>query len=44
MLWLATRPGKGGRRAVIMEFERRLNVLAAIICFAFLTAVVFGMF
>lgn len=29
---------------VLMELRNRLNVLAAIISFAFLTAVVFGMF
>jgi hypothetical protein len=28
----------------LMELQTRLNVLAAIISFAFLTAVVFGMF
>jgi hypothetical protein len=34
-------PAFGGR---VMELQTRLNVLAAIISFAFLTAVVFGMF
>ena len=28
----------------VMELQTRLNVLAAIVSFAFLTAVVFGMF
>jgi hypothetical protein len=32
------------RRGGLMELRTRLNVLAAIISFAFLTAVVFGMF
>lgn len=32
------------RRGGLMELRTRLNVLAAIVSFAFLTAVVFGMF
>jgi hypothetical protein len=31
-------------KEAVMELQTRLNVLAAIISFAFLTAVVFGMF
>jgi len=31
-------------KEVMMELRTRLNVLAAIVSFAFLTAVVFGMF
>jgi hypothetical protein len=33
-----------GKMEAVMELQTRLNVLAAIISFAFLTAVVFGMF
>ena len=36
-------PARPAKEAV-MELRTRLNVLAAIISFAFLTAVVFGMF
>jgi hypothetical protein len=31
-------------KEAVMELQTRLNVLAAIISFAFLTAIVFGMF
>jgi hypothetical protein len=40
---LASAPGCPAQEAA-MELRTRLNVLAAIISFAFLTAVVFGMF
>ena len=36
--------GFGPAKEAAMELRTRLNVLAAIISFAFLTAVVFGMF
>jgi hypothetical protein len=32
------------QKEAVMELQTRLNVLAAIISFAFLTAVIFGMF
>jgi hypothetical protein len=37
-------PARSGQGGVMMELRTRLNVLAAVISFAFLTAVVFGMF
>jgi hypothetical protein len=39
----ASTSASSGKEA-LMELRTRLNVLAAIISFAFLTAVVFGMF
>ena len=36
--------GFGPAKEAAMELRTRLNVLAAIVSFAFLTAVVFGMF
>jgi hypothetical protein len=38
------KPVKHPAKEALMELRTRLNVLAAIISFAFLTAVVFGMF
>jgi len=38
------RPVEHPAKEALMELRTRLNVLAAIISFAFLTAVVFGMF
>jgi len=40
----AREPAPSGRRRQAMELRKRLNVLAAIISFAFLTAIVVGMF
>jgi hypothetical protein len=37
-------PSAWSGKEALMELRTRLNVLAAIISFAFLTAVVFGMF
>jgi hypothetical protein len=37
-------PARSGQGGVMIELRTRLNVLAAVISFAFLTAVVFGMF
>jgi hypothetical protein len=41
---IARSAGSSGQGGVMMELRTRLNVLAAVISFAFLTAVVFGMF
>jgi hypothetical protein len=41
---IAKSAGLSGQGGVMMELRTRLNVLAAVISFAFLTAVVFGMF
>jgi hypothetical protein len=41
---LASSAGSFRQKEAAMELRTRLNVLAAIISFAFLTAVVFGMF
>ena len=41
---LASNAGFGPAKEAAMELRTRLNVLAALVSFAFLTAVVFGMF
>jgi hypothetical protein len=41
---LASNAGFAPAKEAAMELRTRLNVLAALVSFAFLTAVVFGMF